>query len=120
MSWVKVREIPGGQLVLCGLCGTKQSRRSFYAENTNYAEALRLAIAYAWNHEHSEVHHLAAEAFHEEKPPESAKEESLLMEIFGTAPPTERERRKSYAQSVARLAVRQGISASKAREGGAR
>lgn len=102
-KWVAVDEIPAGQVVYCSLCGRKATRRTFRAADTNYAEALRLATAYAWSHEHSEPHWAAVDAFHG-PPPAVSPEEALLAEIFGTPLPDERAQRRASARLAARRA----------------
>jgi NMD protein affecting ribosome stability and mRNA decay len=104
-GWVKVDEINGGQVVLCRLCG-KRFTRTFWVEDTNYAEALRLATAYAWKHEHSEEHSAALAAFHGEQP-EVSSEDALLTKIFGTEPPAEMALRRRAARSAAERVKRQ-------------
>jgi len=101
MSWVKVENMKGGQVVVCGLCGRKVCRETFWAEDTNYAEAFRLATAYAWHHEHSEPHRAALQAFHAEELPPIPEDEVLLYEVFGKPIPDERALRRRHAQDVA-------------------
>ena len=109
MSWVKVEQIKGGQLVLCALCGRHVCRLTFWAKDTNHAEAFRLAVAYAWQHEHGDIHRAAVEAFHSKDVPTIRAEERLLGQIFGGAgyrEPDEKELRKRAARTAALAALR--------------
>lgn len=108
MSWVKVETITGGQLVHCLLCGKKVCHETFWASDTNHAEAYRLAVAYAWHHEHSGPHIEALRAFRSnEEPPSWSSHELLLAEIFNK--PLDDEpmaRRRKWAKMVAERVMR--------------
>ena len=93
--------ITGGQIVYCALCGKHVCRETFWAEDTNYAEAFRLATAFAWHHEHSEPHRAALSAFHGDDAPRVTKEEELLAAIFERPLPTEGELRRRAARAAA-------------------
>lgn len=105
-SWVKVEEVDGGQVVVCKLCGKSVDRRTFWASDTNYAEALRLATAHAWRHENGPAHRAALDAFHAKEAPAAHPDEAVLHQIFGTEPPDEMQRRRSAAKQAARYANR--------------
>ena len=107
-TWITVRDVQGGILVLCGLCGSRVSRRTFWAAQTNYAEARRLATAYSWEHEHSEEHRAAIAYFHDgADAPAPTAEDELLARIFGTPRPTATRRKVDAAHRVAESVVRQ-------------
>jgi isochorismate hydrolase len=74
----------------------------FMAAATNYAEAFRLAVAYAWQHEHSDVHKAALSGFHSAETPQETAEEKLLRAIFEEAPPSERDLRLQAARAAAK------------------
>lgn len=95
--WVTMKDIPGGVLVYCRACGSKQT---FMAVSTNYAEARRAAIAHHWQHSQSAPHAAAVQAYHE--PVELSPEEQKLAELFGAPPPSERELRRRAAKTRAR------------------
>ncbi len=105
--WVRVEAFKGGQVVRCGLCGKRICKRTFFADDTNYAEALRLAVAFAWRHEHSEEHRAALAAYHSPEPPEPDAQHELLNRIFGyRPPPAEKELRKRDAKQAAYRVLR--------------
>ena len=106
--WVRVEDINGGQLVVCALCGKKVVRRAFLAKDTNYAEALRLATAFASRHAKSEVHAAAIEEFHHGGPWVPTSEELMLSAVFGNAAPDEQTIRRRSARHAAQKAARQG------------
>lgn len=104
-GWVRVQEVPGGQVVFCRLCGSGK-KRHFRASDTNYAEALRLATAYSWEHEHSDAHGAALAAFHSDKIFEATSEERLLARIFDRPEPDETQLRRQAAREAARKVQR--------------
>jgi hypothetical protein len=99
--WVKVEEINGGLVVFCKLCGSKTTRQSFRAGDTNYAEARRLATAYHSTHRDSAMHAAALDAFHAKGAVSPPPEQALLAEVFGTPAPTEMDARRSAARTAA-------------------
>ena len=106
MSWVKVEQITGGQLVACRLCGKRVCNLPFWASDTNHAEAFRLAVAYAWQHEHGDIHRAALEAFHSAEPPAPDATEQLLARIFDKPVLDEKALRKRAARTAAAIALR--------------
>ena len=99
-GWLAVRPISGGQVAVCRLCG-KGFTRTFLAKDTNYAEALRLATAYASRHEKSDAHAAALAAFHSDDAPTPTARAGSPAEIFGSEPRTEIEMRREAARAAA-------------------
>jgi hypothetical protein len=99
-SWIHFDEFAGGIVVFCALCGRKPTRKTYHASSTNYAEARRLATAYHWEHQHSEMHKDALSAYHGSVP-DVLPEDELLYKVFGTPLPTEKQLRKQAARAAA-------------------
>lgn len=98
--WVNVKPATGGQVVTCRLCG-KSFTRTFWASDTNYAEALRLAIAHASIHQMSEEHAAAMKAFFHGDPPKPSAQEKQMDEIFGHQPKSQHQLRRDAARNAA-------------------
>lgn len=94
---MKVVSIKGGWLVRCTLC--YRSKKTFMAVNTNYASAFDAAEAHAAEHELSEAHRAALEAFHH-PPASESSEEKMLRRIFNRPPLTDLELRKRAAKDA--------------------
>jgi hypothetical protein len=113
--WVVEQQFKGGRVVICRLCGKRATRR-YNAANTNYAEAIRAAEDYAREHEASDAHRGALDAYFGEDAPDVSHEELLLAEIFGSRPSSEVQRRRRAARGAYRRISREGVAPASADE----
>ena len=104
--WVRRKSIQGGWMVWCRLCGAP-SKQFFLARTTNYAEAERASCEAASEHAALSTHRAALDGYFAEDATKVNSDEKLLAEIFGKAPPSEREARVRNARSAAGIAARE-------------
>jgi Na+-transporting NADH:ubiquinone oxidoreductase subunit NqrA len=104
-NWIIEQKFKGGRTVVCRLCG-KRATRVFNAANTNYAWVVRAAEEYAHEHEASDAHQAALNAFHGDDVPDVSSEDQVISEVFGQPLPSVDERRRRAARATYRYVKR--------------